>query len=104
MTSMHFLQTFNAQQREKHLEEVYFGYPPNFQDGNINYHLQILKETLRNEARRLFFQEGNVLDSDGPQNDVDVLVQEDIEAWEKFHGSPPSEETIRNRIAYHNNY
>lgn len=72
---MHFLQTFNAQQREKHLEEVYFGYPPNFQDGNINYHLQILKETLRNEARRLFFPEGNVLDSDGPQNDVDVLVQ-----------------------------
>ena len=47
--------------------------------------------------------EGNALDPDGPQNDVDALVQEDIEAWEAMHGSPLSEETIISRRAYHNN-
>ena len=46
---------------------------------------------------------GNALDEDGPQNDVDVLVKEDVKAFEQIHGRPPSEDTITGRRAFHKN-
>lgn len=46
---------------------------------------------------------GNALDPDDKPKSVDELVAEDVREWEAMHGSPPSEETIRRRRAYHEN-
>jgi|WetSurMetagenome_2_1015567.scaffolds.fasta_scaffold193981_3 hypothetical protein len=60
-TSINFLRSFNASQRERHLEEVHLNWPPSYQAGIVNYHVAILKESLRNESRRLHIPIGSAI-------------------------------------------
>ncbi len=67
-TADDFVRYFNQRARQNRNQEIYVHRPPNFKmDGCIGYHLNLLKEILRPESKRLIF---------GTQSRLPGLLQE----------------------------